>query len=131
MFISHWALPLVVLVLVVLAGAALFASWEAPAQPLQASYSLAFGPSSGSDESSILSSTPMLAAPENYRLDGVLLSNNLDNESEDEDTSDSPEVLSIVPSLILLLLGGRLLLAFCEASVKFSSVCCLALERPG
>src|SRR3982751_5737557 len=69
MFISHRALPLVVVVLVVLAGAPLFASWEAPAQPLQVSHSIAFGPASGSGESSIPSSASMLSAPENYKFD--------------------------------------------------------------
>ena len=131
MFISYRAFPLVVAVLVVLAGAPLFASWEAPAQPLQVSHSTAFGPVSGSGESSIPSSASMLSAPETYEFDGVLLSNDSDNENQDEDTFDPPEVLGVVSSLILLLLGGKPLLACYEEIEKLSSICCLALKRPG
>jgi hypothetical protein len=129
--ISHRVLPLVAVIVVVLVGAPLFSSWEAPAQPHQASYSTASGPVSGGDESSISSPSPMLAAPENYGFDGIVPNNNLDNENEGDDTSDSLDVLGTVPSLVLLLLGGRLLLACCEVSVKPPSVCCLALKRPG
>ena len=131
MFISHRALPLIVVVLVVLAGAPLFASWEAPGQPLQAPNSTAFGPISGNSESSIPSWTSMLAASENYGVDTLLLSNYSDTENEDDQNPDSPEVLGMVSSLILLLLGGKLLLARYEEADKLSSICCLALKRPG
>jgi hypothetical protein len=72
----------------------------------------------------------MLAAPENYESDGVLRSV-LDGENDDDESSDSPEVLGMVSSLVLLLLGGKPLLASYEESEKLSSVCCLALDRPG
>ena len=127
---SYRVLPLVAVTLVMLAGATLLASWEASAQPLQTSYNTAFGPVSGSDESSFSSSMLMLSASENHGFDDILPSNGLDNENED-DTSDPPEVLGTVSSLVLLLLSGRLLLACCEVSEKPPSVCCLALERPG
>jgi hypothetical protein len=127
---SYRVLPLVAVMVVVLASATLFSSWETPAQPLQGSYNIAFGPVSGGDESSFSSPTPMLSASESYGFDGILPSNDLDNENED-DTSDPPEVLGTVSSLVLLLLSGRLLLARCEVSEKPPSVCCLALERPG
>jgi hypothetical protein len=127
---SYRVLPLVAVMVVVLAGATLFSSWETTAQPLQGSYNIAFGPVSGGDESSFSSPTPMLSASESYGFDGILPSNDLDNENED-DTSDPPEVLGTVSSLVLLLLSGRLLLARCEVSEKPPSVCCLALERPG
>ncbi len=128
--ISYRVLPLVAVMVIVLAGATLLSSWEAPAQPLKASYNTAFGPVSGSDESSFSSSMPMLSASENHGFDGILPSNDLDNENEG-DTSDPSEVLGTVSSLVLLMLSGRLLLACCEVSVKPPSVCCLALERPG
>jgi hypothetical protein len=73
----------------------------------------------------------MLSAPETYEFDGVLLSNDSDNENQDEDTSDPPEVLGVVSSLVLLLLGGKPLLACYEETEKLSSICCLALKRPG
>jgi hypothetical protein len=128
MFISHWALPLVVVVLVAFAGASLFATWEAPAQSFQA-HSTAFGPASSGGESNVPSSTSMLAASENYEFDGVLGSV-LDGENDDE-SSGSPEVLGMLSSLVLLLLGSKPLLACYEETEKLSSVCCLALDRPG
>ena len=129
-FINYRVLPLVAVMVVVLASATLFSSWETPAQPLQTSYNTAFGPVSGSDESSFSSSMPMLSASENYGFGGILPSNDLDNENED-DTSAPLEVLCTIPSLVLLMLSGRLLLACCEVSVKPLSVCCSALKRPG
>ena len=130
MFISHRALPLIVVVLIVLVSTLLFASWWALAQPFQALHSTAFGPASESSESSSPSSTSMLAAPDNFEFDGVLGSV-LDGENDDEETYDSPEVLGMVSSLVLLLLGSKPLLACYEETEKLSSVCCLALDRPG
>ena len=127
---SYRVLPLVAVMVVVLAGATLFSSFETLAQPLKASYNTAFGAVSGSGESSFSSPMPMSSASENYGFDDILPSNDLDNENED-DTSDPLDVLGTIPSLVLLMLGSRLLLACCEVSVKPPSVCCMALERPG
>ena len=73
----------------------------------------------------------MLAAPENSGVDTLLLSNDSDTENEDDQTPDPPEVLGMVSSLVLLLLGGKPLLACYEETKEFSSICCLALEQPG
>ena len=130
-FIRHQALPLIVVVLIVLAGAPLFAGREAPALALQAPYSIAFGLVSGSGDSSIPSSTSMLAAPENPEFDGVLPGNDADTGNEDDDTSDPPDVLGMFSPLILLLLCGKPRLACHEETEKLSSICCSILQRPG
>jgi hypothetical protein len=74
----------------------------------------------------------MLAAPGVYESDALLQSNDSDAENEDDQTPDPSEVLGmVVSSLVLLLLGGKLLLACYEETNVLSSIYCLALDQPG
>ena len=118
-----------VVVLVILAGASLFASWLADSEPPQASHSTAAWSMAESGESSLPSMTSMPATPENSGSGRPPPSNGADSEEKDG-TSDALEVLAIV-FWVLLLRDGRLLLAFWDEPAKPSSLYSLALERPG
>jgi hypothetical protein len=101
---NYWAWLLVIMV-IVLAGIALVASWQAHTEPLQASYSTALLAVAGSGDS---------------------------GNDDDPTNPDQLELFGIVSVSVLLLGGCVLSLAFCEGPAKLSSYsCCLALERPG
>src|SRR5215212_2757626 len=100
-----------VVVLGILAGASLFASWQAHSEPPQASPSTAAWAMAGSGESALPSVTSMPATPDNSGSGRPPLSNGADSEEEDG-TSDALEVLAIVAFWVLLLRDGGLLLAF-------------------
>jgi hypothetical protein len=116
-------------VLVILAGASLFASWLADSEPPQASHATAALVMARSGESSLPSMTSMPATPENPGSGRAPLSS--DAGSEEDGTSDALEVLAIVAFWVLLLRDGRLLFAFWDEPAKPSSIPLLALERPG
>src|SRR5215212_830285 len=122
------ASPLVVLVILV-AGASAFASWQAHGEPPQASHGTAAWAMAGSGESALPNMTSMPASPERSGSDSLPLSNGADG--EEDGTGDASEVLAIVAFWVLLLLDGGLLLTFWDGPAKPASICCSALERPG
>jgi len=120
---------LLVVVLVMLAGASAFATWQAHAGSSQASPGTAARVMAGSVESGLPSMTSMPATPENPGSVRPPLSN--DGDSEEDGTGDALEVLAIVGFWVLLLGDGGLLLALRGGPAKPSSLCFSALERPG
>ena len=124
------ASPLVVVLVILVAGASAFASWQAHGEPPQASHGTAAWAMAGSEESALPSMTSMPATPEQSGSDTLPLSNGA--EGEEDGTSDASEVLAIVAFWVLLLLEGGLLLTFWDGPTKPpASICCSALERPG
>ena len=122
------ASPLVVL-LILVAGASAFASWQAHGEPPQASYGTAAWAMAGSGESALPSMTSMPASPERSGSDSLPPSNGVDG--EEDGTGDASEVFAVVAFWVLLLLDGGLLLTLWDGPGKPSSICCSALERPG
>jgi hypothetical protein len=118
-----------VVVLVILAGASLFASWLADSEPPQASHATAALVMARSGESSLPSMTSMPAIPENPGSGRAPLSS--DAGSEEDGTSDALEAFAVVAFWVLLLRDWRLLLAFWDEPAKLFSLYSLALERPG
>lgn len=118
-----------VVVLVILAGASLFASWLAHSEPPQASHATAAMVMARSGESILPSMTSMPATPENPGSGRAPLSS--DAGSEEDGISDALEAFAVVAFWVLLLRDGGLLLAFWDEPAKPSSIPLLALERPG
>ena len=123
------ASPLVVVLLILVAGASAFASWQAHGKPLQASSGTAAWAMAGSGESALPSMTSMPATPDNSGSGRSPLSSNAD--SEEDGTGDASEVLAMVAFWVLLMRDGGLLLTFWDGPAKLTSICCSALERPG
>ena len=123
------ASPLVVVLVILVAGASAFASWQAHGEPPQASHGTAAWAMAGSEESALPSMTSMPATPEQSGSDTLPLSNGA--EGEEDGTSDASEALAIVAFPILLLRDGMLLLTFRDRPAKLASFCCSASERPG
>jgi hypothetical protein len=122
------ASPLVVL-LILVAGASAFASWQAHGEQPQASHGTAAWAMAGSGESALPSMTSMPASPERSGSDSLPLSNGADG--EEDGTGDASEVFAVVTFWILLLLDGGLLLTLWDGPAKPASICYSALERPG
>jgi hypothetical protein len=116
-----------VVVLVMLAGASAFASWQAHGGPPHASHATAAMARSG--VSGLLSMTSMPATPEHSGSGRAPLSS--DAGGEEDGTGDAFEAFAVVALWVLLLRDGRLLLAFWDEPAKPSSIYLLALERPG
>ena len=116
-------------VLLMLAVASAFATWQAHAGPSQALPGTAARVMAGSVESGLPSMTSMPATPENPGSVRPPLSKDAD--SEEDGTGDALEVLAMVGFWVLLLRDDRLLLALCGGPAKPSSLCFSALERPG
>ena len=123
------ASPLVVVLLILVAGASAFARWQAHTEPPRASHGTAAFAMAGSGESGLSSMTSMPASPERSGSDSLPLSNGADG--EEDGTSDALEVFAVVAFWVLLLRDGRLLFAFWDEPAKLSSIPLLALERPG
>jgi hypothetical protein len=123
------ASPLVVVLLILVAGASAFASWQAHGEPPRASHGTAAWAMAGSGESALPSMTSMPATPERSGSDSLPPSNGADG--EEDGTGDASEVLAIVAFWVLLLRDGGLLLTFWDGPAKPASLCCSALERPG
>jgi hypothetical protein len=123
------ASPLVVVLVMLVAGASAFASWQAHTEPPQASHGTAAWAMAGSGENALPSMTSMPASPKHSGSDSLPLSNGADG--EEDGTGDASEVLAIVAFWVLLLLDGGLLLTFWDGPAKPASLCCSALERPG
>ena len=122
------ASPLVV-VLVVLAVAYAFGTWQEHAEPPQASHGTVAWSMAGSGESDLPDVTSMPATPQNPGSNRPPVSNDADN--EEDGTGDSLEVSVVVAALVLLAHGGGLLLALRDGLAKLFSGCSLASERPG
>ena len=123
------ASPLVVVLLILVAGASAFASWQAHTEPPRASHGTAAWAMAGSGENALTSITSMPASPERSGSDSLPLSNGADG--EEDGTSDASEVLAIVAFWVLLMRDGGLLSTFWDGPAKPASLCCSALERPG
>ena len=123
------ASPLVVVLLILVAGASAFASWQAHTEPPQASHGTAAFAMAGSGESGLSSMTSMPASPEHSGADSLPLSNGADGEQDG--TSDALEVFAVVAFWVLLMRDGGLLSTFWDGPAKPASICCSALERPG
>jgi fructose-1,6-bisphosphatase/inositol monophosphatase family enzyme len=123
------ASPLVVVLLMLVAGASAFASWQAHTEPPQASHGTAAFAMARSGESGLSSMTSMPASPERSGSDSLPLSNGADGEQDG--TGDASEVLAIVAFWVLLMRDGGLLSTFWDGPAKPASLCCSALERPG
>jgi hypothetical protein len=123
------ASPLVVVLLILVAGASAFASWQAHGEPPQASHGTAAWAMAGSGENALPSMTSMPASPERSGSDSLPLSNGADGEQDG--TGDALEVFAVVAFWILLMRDGGLLSTFWDGPAKPASLCCSALERPG
>src|SRR5215217_1926897 len=99
-----------VVVLVILAAASAFATWQAHTEPVQASHGTAAWAMVGSGESGHPSVKSMPATPDNSGSGRSPLSNNAD--SEEDGTSDALEALAIFAFWVLLMCDGGILLAF-------------------
>jgi len=119
------ASPLVV-VLVILAAASAFATWQAHTEPVQASHGTAAWAMAGSGHPSV---TSMPATPDNSGSDSSPLSNNASG--EEDGASDALDALAIFAFWVLLLRDGGILLASWDGPAKLSSLYVLALQRPG
>jgi len=115
-------------VLVMLAGVSAFAAREAHAGPSQASLP-ALRAMARSAGSGLPSAASMPATPEYSGSDGPSFRNDADK--EEDGTGDAFAVIAIVALWVLLLGDGGLLLALRGGPAKPSSLCFLALERPG
>ena len=120
---------LVVVVLVMLAGATAFAAWQAHGEPPHASHATAALVMARSGGSGLPSMTSMPATPENPGSGRAPLSS--DAGGEEDGTGDAFEAFAVVALWVLLLLVGWLLLAFWDGPAKPSSIYLSALERPG
>ena len=113
-------------VLLILAGACAFATWQAHGQAPHASHATAAMARSGA--SGLPSMTSMPATPENPGSGRAPLSS--DAGSEEDGTSDAFEAFALVALWVLLLRDGRLLSPFWDGPAKPSHIPLLALERP-
>jgi hypothetical protein len=109
------ASPLVVVLVILVAGASAFAtsafaSWQAHGEPPQASHGTAAWAMVGSGESALPSMTSMPASPERSGSDSLPLSNGADG--EEDGTGDASEVFAVVAFWILLMRDGGLLSTF-------------------
>jgi len=127
-FINYWA-PAIVVIVVVLAGVLLFASAKGHILSMRGPHSTVFRAIPRNSESGLPSSLTMLTASENLRSDLSSLSEDAKGHHTNDDISALLAMFVLV-SLLISLLSGRFMLALYERA-KASSVCCLALERPG